>query len=301
MSSALVQSELPITVVIATLGGDILINTIKHLNEGEGKPLEVLICIPESHAQNAECVSQIQNVHIVKTNCKGQVAQRAAGLTLSKCPYVMQLDDDVILAPDALLFMYKTLTSMGRGNVIAPFFRIQPTGREGTEYIGGLRGFIRACHATFVCGAAFGPRRFGKIASSGIGYGVLMSSGETRIIESEWLPGGVALCHREDVIDYDYFPFKGKAFSEDLIHSILWRKQGCRLWTALDVSAMIDVTIESLDWSSIIERFKAHAYVAKLSGGKVWLTHLWLAVYCIFNIRGIFLQNILKKKNFYEV
>ena len=134
----------------------------------------------------------------------------------------------------------------------------------------------------------------GKISSSGNGFGVPMSSG-ARVVESEWLSGGVALCNKADLITYNYYPFAGKAFSEDLIHSILWRQQGCRLWTVLDVSAMIDVTVESFVWKSVMGRYRAHVYVAQLSGGSVWHTRLWLAFYCLANIQRILAQNFLTK------
>lgn len=293
MAEPVKEKELPISVVIATLGGEVLKTTIAHLNQGEGVPAEILICIPEPEVANADCVAAIDNVHIIKTPCRGQVAQRAVGLGMAVHPYVMQFDDDVILPPDTLKCLYETLLAKGVGNIVAPFFRLQPTGEEGTRYAEGLRGLLRNCHASLVCGAKFGRNRLGKISSSGIGFGVPMSSGDARVIESEWLPGGVALCHKADLITYNYYPFPGKAFSEDLIHSILWRRQGCRLWTVLDVSAMIDVTVESFTWKSVVGRYKAHAYVAKMSGGSVWRTRLWFSFYCLLNARQLFIQNFL--------
>lgn len=296
MTDPILNRQLPISVVIATLGGDVLKDTITHLNRGEGVPAEILICIPEAEAANAECVTAIDNVHVIKTPCRGQVAQRAVGLSMAAYPYVMQFDDDVILPADTLKALFDTLMAKGPGNVVAPFFRIQPNGDEGTRYVEGWRGFLRNCHASLLCGAAFGRKRLGRISSSGIGFGVPLSAGSDRVVESEWLPGGVALCHKEDLIVYNYYPFPGKAFSEDLIHSILWRRQGCRLWTVLDVSAMIDVTVESFAWKSVMGRYTAHAYVAELAGGSVWRTRLWFTFYCLLNARQLLAQNFLNGK-----
>lgn len=294
MADHVIDTELPISVVIATLGGEVLKNTITHLNRGTGVPAEILICIPESDAANADCVSAVANVHVIKTPVRGQVAQRAVGLAKAKCPYVMQFDDDVILPPETLRGMFDVLRVLGLGNVVAPFFRVQPTGMDGTRYDEGLRGFAKSCYYTLICGAGFGRARLGRIAFSGIGFGVPMSPGSERVVESEWLPGGVALCYKENLIKDDYYPFPGKAFSEDLIHSILWRKRGCRLWTALDVSAMVDVSIESFEWNSVFGRYRAHAYVAKLIDGNVWRTRLWFAFYCLLNIRRLLIQNHTK-------
>jgi hypothetical protein len=296
MTKQVRKRQLPISVVIATLGGDVLKQTIAHLNQGEGWPAEILICIPEAEAINADCVAAIENVHVIKTPSRGQVAQRAVGLCMAAYPYVMQLDDDVILPSDTLKVLYETLLAKGPGNVVAPFFRLQTTGEEGTRYNEGWRGQLRNCHASMVCGAKFGKKRFGKISSSGIAFGVVMHSYDARIIETEWLPGGVALCHKADLITYDYYPFSGKAFSEDLIHSVLWRQQGCRFWTVLDVSAMIDVTIESFDWKSVMARYTAHAYVAQMVGGSVWRTRLWFSLYCMLNVRKLVTHNYLEGK-----
>lgn len=286
---------LPISFVIATLGGDVLKKTIAHLNQGEGRPAEILICIPEAEAANADCVAAIENILVIKTTCRGQVAQRAVGLGLAAHPYVMQFDDDVILPSDTLKVLYETLLAKGPGNIVAPFFRLQTTGEECTRYRGGLLGLLRNCHAVLVCGAKIGKNRLGTISSSGIAFGVSMSSCDRGVIESEWLPGGVALCHKEDLITHNYYPFPGKAFSEDLIHSILWRQQGCRLWTVLDVSAMIDVSVESFAWKSVMARYRAHVYVAQMVGGSMWRTRLWFSLYCVLNMRQLVKENFLRK------
>lgn len=291
MTDPVTQRELPISVVIATLGGEVLNTTIAHLNKGEGFPAEILLCIPEAESIITDCVTAIDNVYLIKTQCRGQVAQRSVGLSIATQPYVMQFDDDVILPPDTLKVLYETLLAKGRGNVVAPFFRLQLTGKNGTNYTEGLRGLLRDCHASLVCGAQFGKKRMGKISSSGIGFGVIMSAGDARVVESEWLPGGVALCHKADLITDNYYPFSGKAFGEDLIHSILWRRQGCRLWTVLDVSAMIDVTIESFGWKSVVGRYRGYAYVAQMEGGSLWRTRLWFLFYCMLNVRRLFAQN----------
>ena len=123
------KKRLPISLVIATLGGDVLISTITRLNQGEGVPAEILICIPEDEAVHADCVAAIANVHVIKTKCRGQVAQRAVGLSKASYPYVMQFDDDVILPINTLKVLFETLLAKGPGNVVAPFFRLQSTGR----------------------------------------------------------------------------------------------------------------------------------------------------------------------------
>jgi hypothetical protein len=290
------DAALPLSVVIATLGGPALQPTIAHLNgSAAGAPEEILVCIPADAKDDVSAVEGVFNVRVVRTPFRGQVAQRALGLTLARQRHVLQLDDDVILPPDVIGTLFETLRAKGPGNVVAPFFRVQQTGEDGTRRPRGIAGFLRSCHATLVCGAPFGEARFGKLSPAGIGYGVAMSTDGAKSAESEWLPGGVVMCFAEDLITENYFPFPGKAFSEDVMHSILGRRKGVRLWTRLDVSAWIDVTTESCKWQSMVARYRAHRHVATMIGGTVWRTRLWFAVHCLANLRRLLADNLWKR------
>lgn len=285
---------LPISVVIATLGDNSAIDeTINSINQGNFIPAEILICIPASEIKDTYSFESIDNVKITKTQFRGQVAQRAVGLSVAISQYVMQLDDDVILMEDTLKNLYEILKKMGVGNVLAPLFINRQNGELGAKYSLGLRGFLLNCYETLICGAPYGIKRMGCISPSGIGYGVAINQKSNRLTESEWIPGGAVLSHKEDLIVHNYYPFKGKAYSEDLMHSILWRKNGCRLWTALDVLVLIDVSVESFKLSDIIRRYKAHLYVSKMINGNYFRTKIWLLIYCIKNLKKIFYQNIL--------
>ena len=49
-----------LSVVIATLGGEILFDTVKSINEGTVVPDEVLLCVPEENAQIAFSNMRVQ-------------------------------------------------------------------------------------------------------------------------------------------------------------------------------------------------------------------------------------------------
>ena len=286
---------LPVSIVIATLGGPSLKATIDRLNEStDGIPAEILVCLPANEATAVASLEGIPNVHVIKTECRGQVAQRAAGLRLANQAYVMQLDDDVFLPPNALGELLSALRTKGRHHVIAPFFRDQLFERETTRYRQDVKGFSQSCYASIVCGAPFGANRFGKISPSGVAYGVIAPKSGERIVETEWLPGGAVLAHKPDLILDNYFPFPGKAFSEDLIHSVLWRERGIRFWTVMDVCALVDVTRESFVWDSLVARLNAHKYVAGMMGGTVWRTRLWFTCFVAMNVRQIVAANIFR-------
>ena len=287
-----VRQFFPVSIVIATLGGPSLRGTIERLNESAGgAPAEILICIPEDEAPAVESLAEISNVHVIKTECRGQVAQRAVGLGLAQQSHVMQLDDDVLLPPNALGDLLDALRAKGPNHIVAPFFRDQLSGRDTTIQRQDVKGFFQSCYASIVCGAPFGLNRFGKISPAGIAYGVVALESRERVVETDWLPGGAVLAFQSDLILGNYFPFPGKAFSEDLIHSVLWRQMGKRFWTVLNVYVLVDVTSESFAWTSLVARFRAHQYVARMIGGRAWRTTLWFACFVAMNARRILAVN----------
>lgn len=210
----------PLSVVIPTLGGASLRGTIEQLNRGTLIPAEILVCIPEEEAFRVENLF-IHNVVVVKTNIRGQVAQRAIGFGYAKYKMVLQLDDDVLLNEEAVQDLAKALCQLGPGNALAPVYFDATTGRCFHEVRSGLSEYLASLYYYVVCGAPWGRKRMGVVTAIGLCFGVDSNYCSSKYFETEWLPGGCVLCFREDLIKEDYFPFAGKAYSEDIIHSFL--------------------------------------------------------------------------------
>jgi hypothetical protein len=287
------QELYPLSVVIATLGGETLADTISYLNSGEKIPAEILVCIPEEDSSCAEGLS-MKNVKIIKTPCRGQVAQRAYGLRACQ-PLVLQLDDDIVLRPDDLRLLVQKLGQLGHGHALAPLFRLLSTGQYATEYHAGVSGWLQSFYAFFICGAPWGARKMGIISPAGFGYGVDPKYCGPDIFETQWLPGGCVLCHREDVVTEDYYPFVGKAYAEDLVHSVLWRQKGVRLWAHPNAYCATLVATIPFSWLSSNELLKAHSYVVKLIGGKIWQLRLWYIAHILKQILLLGLKRVLRK------
>ena len=268
------QKQYPLSVVIATLGGDILANTIACLNQGHSIPFEILVCIPEDESSKVEKLTQ-ENVKIIKTPCRGQVAQRVYGLQHISQPMVLQMDEDVELMSADLYMLVQALGQLGRGHALAPLFRHLSSGHYTVEYTRGVFGGLHSLYASLICGAPWGVKRMGVISPAGIGYGVDRRYCEPGLFETQWLPGGCVICHREDLVTEDYYPFSGKAFCEDLVHSVLWKKQGTRLWMHLDALGTISNDPMPFNWQTKKSIFRVHKYIVKLIGGNYWQLRLW--------------------------
>ncbi len=277
--AARVATTLPLSVVIATLGSKILEQTIQRLNGGTCIPNEILVCIPEGASCEAELGSHA-NLRIVETPCRGQVAQRAFGLSLSRNQYVMQLDDDVFLPEDALEGLLETCRSIGPGNAVAPIFKDCLTGQYLTRYTRDLKGYLQSIIAFLICGARWGSARMGTISSSGIGYSVDKNYCQgISIVEVEWVPGGCVMCGKADLVTENYFPFPGKAFSEDIIHSLHWRQRGVRLWALPNIACCTCIVPMPSDWSGIRADYRARVHVVNMIGGSINRCRLWFAIY----------------------
>ena len=66
---------------------------------------------------------------------------------------------------------------------------------------------------------------------------------------------------RENLILYDYYPFKGKAYAEDLFHSLLLKKKGVKLLRC--GSAICEVNFSSSSAVGIVNFFIGYLAYAR--------------------------------------
>ena len=228
----------PLTTVIATLGRDSLVDAVEALNRGTIVPDEILICIPANEFNRVSKLN-FPNVKIITTDKKGQVSQRLVGFKNATHDTVMQLDDDVCVGKYCIESLLKTLEDEGPLVAVAPCLLCMSTGDSAFKI--NEKSKLLAIYYLLINGkAGFQP---GTIGLSGVGFGVDPQAISTRIFNAEWLPGGCVMHKRENLVLADFYPFKGKAYNEDLIHSCLLRERGCRL----------------------IVNSKAHCFVEKIS------------------------------------
>ena len=220
------QKTYPLSVVIPTLGGETLRGTIEQLNRGTVVPSEILVCIPEEDADRVKGLS-FANVRVVKTRIRGQVAQRAVGFQEATEPLVLQLDDDIYLEESCLSIL---IESMGKkSNVaISPSLLDCNTGKLSRfmNKPDQADNFLYKLQFRIINGTdGYQP---GNIARAGVN--MAFSDTATEPYEVEWLPGGCTLHHRENLVKYNYYPYEGKAYGEDLFHSAIMRQNGLNLY-----------------------------------------------------------------------
>lgn len=258
-----------VSVVIPTLGDKHLIDTIYHLNRSSVIPKEILICIPKENEVTKQLKLQ-DNIFIIETIKNGQVFQRSVGFSKTKYEYVLQLDDDEILDVNCIENLLKTFDELNNELIsVAPVildFKTNLSVYPWPKYI-----FLNSILYSVLNGLA--GYSGGLVTKAGTGIGVnadMLNSTNAKNVE--WLPGGCILHKKNNLILDNYFPFKGKAYNEDLIHSYLLIKNGNKLYINPESIAYIlnenpMKNISSKEYFSNLKKdFKSRNYYLSLVG-----------------------------------
>jgi glycosyltransferase involved in cell wall biosynthesis len=214
----------PMTVVMATLGGDSLRPTIEHLNRGSIIPDEILVCIPADEAHRVRNLSY-PNMKVIVTDCRGQVAQRAIGFQNTTHDLVMQLDDDILVDERCVEYLLKTITEHRDRVAVGPVWRCSltnnfPYERKKTSILSKLYYWVLNGNLGL---------KYGKITKAGTEIGTTPHDCDEGILGVDWLPGGCVFHKRENLILENFYPFEGKSFCEDLFHGHFLNRKGVGL------------------------------------------------------------------------
>lgn len=255
-----------LSVVIATLGGESLKETIGALNLGTIVPDEILICIPINEAHRVRDLSS-RNVKVLVTECRGQVAQRAVGFRNTSHDVVMQLDDDMLVDEHCIERLLKTLKTCGQKVAVAPSLVDLSTG-ESAYRKPQRNGLLQKIYYWFMNGSdGYQP---GKIDKSGSAIGIDPKSENRELYEVEWLAGGCVMHYRENLILENFYPLEGKAYCEDIIHSYHLIKRGIKLLVDAGALCSLELVYSSSNGPRIFLKnlaadFRARKYFMQLS------------------------------------
>ena len=263
-----------ISVVIATIGSEYLTSTINILNNSSLIPDEIIIIIPLEYKQDID-LGQFSNVRIVYVPFKGQVAQRAHGFTLTKNNFVLQLDDDIDLDKYCLENLLSILKSLGNGYAVGPVILYKESKKSVYDQGSGIARFLLDIKSFILSGAPWGSKKMGKISKCGSAFGFDNSLNTNKYYQSEWLAGGCILHFKSGLIYDNYFPFSGKAYGEDLIHSFYLNKSGIKMFVVANALCYIDRPIINKQSYSLDFDFQSRLHLNKLRGLSLTYTYAW--------------------------
>ena len=242
-----------ISVVIATLGGESLFNTIKILNSCSIVPKEILICIPTDLNYKVKNLS-FNNIKIIQTEKYGQVYQRIQGFKASSCEYVLQLDDDIELDNNCLKTMVETLNSLDLKSAVCPIYFLNKINNENFlinhkfyQHLVNPKNFYRKIINKIIHGKMI--LKDGIITRSSVNIHFDPTNKKNDHYEVNWLPGGCVLHRRSNLYLKNYFIYKGKAFSEDIIHSHLLKINNIKLFVSRYAYCVLTIENETSNLS----------------------------------------------------
>lgn len=273
---------LPLSVVIASLGNASLFKTLQSLNLGEVLPKEVIVILPPQK-KIKKVYSYRFNISVINSSKKGQVSQRCFGFKYCSQNYVMQSDDDMIFKSDTLLQLFQNLKRLGKKNIVGPIYLNVNNNENITKIKTGFYGLFVSFFHTFICLAPWSIKRMGYLTKTGMGYGIDPSKLKSNDpFEVGWLNGGSVMCHVDDLILEDYFPFEGKSYFEDTIHSILWKKNKNSLFVIPKAICLQEKDNNLSDsFANYKDKFKVHKYVVKLLNGNLFMLYIWQTIFII--------------------
>ena len=274
-----------LTVVIPTLGDKIVLTTIRHLNQGTLVPERIMLCVPERCRLD---VSEFGNVELLHVAEKGQVPQRAAGFRASQSLYTLQLDDDILVHNNCLEKLLTSLSSR-ESAAIAPAFMNRINGNSLYHLDTG--GLIKNLYYNLLNG----PEGYvqGTVTRAGTCFGVdADQTHETSLVATEWVPGGCLLHRTEDLVLENFYPFSGKAYAEDLIHSRLLTEKGLKLFVNIEARADVDLqpaiaTMSFSDFKAFIrDDWRARKYYLQLCNRLSWRMPAYYFVQWLFFLKS---------------
>ena len=263
--------------VIASIGGDVLKRTIEILNQGSIVPDEIILVVPEVYASKIPELA-FTNVRFELVEFKGQVAQRAHGFKIAKYDYVLQLDDDIELHHTCVEHLSLAIVKLGSGHSVGPSIYFLGAYQNIYSMHSGLKGLFYDLKAFLLSGAPWGVKRMGRISMIGSGYGIDTAKVSEELIQTQWLAGGCVLHKKESLIIENYFPYPGKAYAEDLIHSILLTKAGIELFAVSSATCFIEKPILNRSTYSLHADYKIRLYINELRGVGKLRVHIWYRV-----------------------
>jgi glycosyltransferase involved in cell wall biosynthesis len=266
-----------VSVVIPTLGGAQLSKTIATINAGSFVPDEILVCIPGQYSENLKSI-EAPNIRVICTQFMGQVAQRAEGFKQAREPLVMQIDDDIDLSVNALELMVKALCLLGRSNVVGPVFLNKSTGMPLSPFSVGIKGQLINIYYYLFGGLPFGKTRMGCLSSICVSSSIDPKYCSDSIVKTEWLAGGCVLGYREDLIFDNFFPFSGKAYAEDGLHSYLRSNRGTVHNVVPNARAAIDLPSNAFSWHDFSREMCVRLKIVRLMQGSVGRKIIYIIV-----------------------
>ena len=231
-----------ISVVIPSIGTRDLTPAIKSLNSSSIKIDEIIVSVP--YDIEIELFQKFSNIIVHKSKYKGQVAQRIEGFKIAKNKFIVQMDDDIILEKNCLEIMRDFIKKNHNIAVSAHFHDV--ISKKSIYSKVNNRIFS---NFFFLSALNYFNNKIKMGNNINLNGDISISGFETypnfqdhkKPFVSGWIPGGCVMHLKKNLILYNFFPFQGKAYCEDLFHSIALKNNNIKLYYHTKAKAFLDI------------------------------------------------------------
>jgi len=254
---------LNLTIVITTVGEKSLLDVVKKINTSISRPKKILIVVYKKNFRKiSKNITYIyNNVEIIQTNAPGQVNQRIEGFKLARTDFIMQIDSDCFIEISSIKEMMNFLKINKNSSVGPCFFDIKknlPIHKLDDNH--KISKILR----NLILGFPNNNNIMGKISKSGTNFGVDYFFLKKKVIQVDWIPGGCLMHHKKNLLLQNYYPFKGKAYYEDLIHSKILIQNNVKLFIIKNAICKTDFPIFPKQFKEFIKYIIAYNFSSKI-------------------------------------
>jgi hypothetical protein len=219
-----------LTVIIPSVGNELLYETIKHLNLSKIKPKKIIISLP-LFLKNKFSINNYDNIDCIYNKKYDQISQRLNAFKKVETKYVLQLDEDTLIDSDNLCKLLNSFINLNNDKIaMSPVFYNIDNKKPIHRYNFFYFKFLNDLFFHFLFGARWQKSRDGTIAKSGINFGVQPPLDSDSLKKVEWLPGGCLLQFTKNINNNFLYKYDGKAYCEDLINSYIFSKNNIKMF-----------------------------------------------------------------------
>ena len=184
-----------LTIIVPSLVSELSKLWINQVNQFHLEGIKLIICIPPNTKVNDVYSTGIcDEIKVLNSNKKGQVNQRQYAYSHCQTELIMQMDDDIIIDIKTLNILIKNFSKIPTNSCLAPYLkndRKEENNRKLYEY---SRNLILFWSSRPVSGTV-------AITSYPVPHRSERNSSNKECIEAEWLPGGILIMNKNNIID----------------------------------------------------------------------------------------------------
>lgn len=223
------------SIAIASLSQTNIRKTIKNLEKLKTKPKELIVCFPVQNEKKYKFKSNFFKIEIIYINKFSQTEQRIKAIANCTSKIILQMDDDLVLEKNCIDEMIKCLINKSEKSVIGAVLFDKNINDLFYRYkYKFFYQVLRDFYNHYICLAQPGIKKMGTLSKIGLNYGIDPNflPRDIKCFDCDWLNSFI-IGYKKSMLFQLKYPYKGKAYGEDIINSIYRKKNGIKHYVAL--------------------------------------------------------------------